>query len=267
MSTHEDIEALAALDAVGAASVSEQASLQAHLDSCAECRMAHDEYSEAATAFARDLEPVNPPYEVRGAIMDTLEIDDGDDTLREIVEYRRRNDPRWWLATAATVFFALWGWRELALRAAHEHIQSRDAEIRTLSEQNTLLTQRNQRLTSEIAGLAASDTRVISLIGQQVAPSASARVFIEPANRRAVVFFSNLPTNANDKSYQLWIIRSDQSAPQSAGVFDATSNGSATVTVENLPVDTTIKAMAVTVEPRGGVPQPTNANYVLMGKS
>ena len=266
MSTHEDIETLAALDAIGAASLEEQDSLQAHLDSCDDCRMAHDEYAEAAAAFARGLEPVTPPDVVRGAIMDTLEIDEGDDTLREIVEYRRR-DPRWWLATAATVFFALWAWRELAVRAAHEHIQSRDAEIRSLAEQNTLLTQRNQRLTAEIAGLTASDTRVISLAGQKVAPAASARVFLEPGKRRAVVFFSNLPANDNDKSYQLWIIRSDQAAPQSAGVFEASPNGTATIAVSNLPIDTTIKAMAVTVEARGGVPQPTNANYVVMGKS
>jgi len=266
MSAHEEIETLAALDAIGAASATEQSALQAHLDSCTDCRMAHDEYSEAAAAFARVLEPVTPPEEVRGAIMDTLEVDNGDDTLREIVEYRRR-DPRWWLATAATVFFAMWAWRELALRAAHEHIQSRDAEIRTLAEQNALLTLRNQRLSAEIAGLTATDTRVISLAGQKVAPSASARVFLEPAKRRAVVFFSNLPANANDKSYQLWIIRSDQPAPQSAGVFNASPNGTATIAVENLPVDTAIKAMAVTVEARGGVPQPTNANYIVMGKS
>jgi hypothetical protein len=171
-------------------------------------------------------------------------------------------DTRWWLGVAALVFFALWGWRELAIRAAHERIAFRDAEIRRLAASNALLTQRNEKLNSEIAALAASDTRMIALTGQQIAPSASARVYLEPSKRRAVAFFANMPATPPDKSYQLWIIRADQPAPQSAGVFEATT-GAATLSVANLPVDTQIKAMAVTIEARGGVQAPTNANYVV----
>ena len=91
-------------------------------------------------------------------------------------------------------------------------------------------------------------------------------MFLVPEHRRAIVFFSNLPENPKDKSYQLWIIRADQPKPQSAGVFDA-SHGSATITIENLPVETEIKALAVTLEPRGGVEQPTNTNFVVLGKT
>ena len=75
-----------------------------------------------------------------------------------------------------------------------------------------------------------------------------------------------MPPNSGDHSYQLWIIRADQPKPQSAGVFDA-SEGHASLTVENLPVDTQIKALAVTLEPRGGVEQPTNTNFFVMGNS
>jgi hypothetical protein len=46
-----------------------------------------------------------------------------------------------------------------------------------------------------------------------------------------------------------------------------TGSGNATITVENLPVATEIKALAVTLEPRGGVAQPTNANFFVMGNS
>ena len=49
-------------------------------------------------------------------------------------------------------------------------------------------------------------------------------------------------------------------------MFDVV-NGNATISVENLPVSTEIKALAVTLEPRGGVAQPTNTNFYVMGKA
>jgi cell division protein FtsB len=191
-------------------------------------------------------------------------IEETDDTLTQ--SRGRFGASRWWLATAATLFFALWGWRELGIRAAREKVASRDAEIRQLTEQNAVLTQRIEKLTAEMTALGSSETRTIALAGQHVAPAASARVFLQQANRRAVVFFQRLPVNPHDKSYQLWIIRADPAKPQSAGVFDVSPAGAATISVENLPAATEIKALAVTMEPRGGVQQPTNTKFYLMGK-
>jgi anti-sigma-K factor RskA len=80
-----------------------------------------------------------------------------------------------------------------------------------------------------------------------------------------VLFFHNLPTHGQDKSYQLWLIRSDQPKPVSAGVFDAGRNGSASISIENLPISTEIKGMAVTLETKGGAPQPSNTNFIVSG--
>jgi anti-sigma-K factor RskA len=98
-----------------------------------------------------------------------------------------------------------------------------------------------------------------------MSPSASARVFLDPTRRRAIVFFYNLPTNPNDKSYQLWIIRGDQPNPQSAGVFDVAASGNASLSIDNLPVMTEIRALAVTMELRGGVNQPAEKKFYVMG--
>lgn len=257
MTTHAEYQEVAALDAIGAASPDEERDLHAHLATCAECRRVRDEYAEAATLLARGLEPVPPPADVRERVVsaDDNVVDAG----------RRFGGGVWWLATAATLFLALWGWRELSMRVERENYRTQQAEIRRLAEDNARLAQRNEKLSAEMAALASRDTREIALTGQQVAPAASARVFLEPDKRRAVVFFYNLPANASDKSYQLWVIAGDK--PQSAGVFDVTSSGKATVSVENLPVATEIKALAVTLEPRGGVEQPTNTNFYVMGKS
>lgn len=259
MMTHAEYEDAAALDAIGAASADEERHLHEHLGSCTDCRRVRDEYAEAATLLARGLDPVTPPADVRDRVVSAGEED-------VVVDAERRfGGGAWWLATAATLFLALWGWRELAMRVEREKYTTQQAEIRRLAEDNARLAQRNDKLSAEMAALAAAGTRQIALTGQQAAPSASARVFLEPDKRRAVVFFYNLPANAKDKSYQLWVIAGDK--PQSAGVFDVNRGGNATVSVNNLPVATEIKALAVTLEPRGGVAQPTNSNFYVMGRS
>jgi Anti-sigma-K factor rskA len=263
MTTHEELEAIAALDAIGAATAEEAATLHAHLPGCPECSRARDEYAEAAALLARRLTPVVPPGGLRERVVGTVNQDASDNVVIQAA-------PRfnWWLATAATLFLALWGWRELSVHAAKSRIRDQEATIKQLTDQNGLLASQREKLASEMAtALAAADTRTITLAGQAASPSASARVFVEPKARRAIVFFYNLPATANDKSYQLWIIRSDQPKPQNAGAFSVTQDGTATIKVENLPTDVPIKAFAVTLEPRGGVEQPTNTNFFVMGSS
>jgi anti-sigma-K factor RskA len=255
--THEEFESIAALDAIGAASAEESTSLHAHVNDCADCRKVRDEYAEAATLLARQLDPVTPPGDMRDRIVANVQEPDN------VVDASPRFN--WWLATAATLFLALWGWRELSIRAAKTRIHDQEATIQQLTEQSELLAAQREKLAAEMSALAGADTRTIVLTGQAASPAASARVFLEPKGRRAVVFFYHLPANAKDKSYQLWIIRSDQPKPQSAGVFGAANDGRATVTVENLPTDVPIKAFAVTLEPKGGVDQPTNTNFFVMG--
>lgn len=261
--THEEFEAIAALHALGVAAADEERDLLAHLEECAGCRRVLDDYSGVAASMALALAPVEPPGEIRDRVVSSIQR-----TQPEVVDIttERRRVP-WWLATAATFFFALWGWREFQIRVSRERVNAQHAEIAQLRNENTRLAQQKDRLAAEIAAIASAQTQTISLSGQQASPQSSARVFMEPDKRRAIVFFYNLPENAGDKSYQLWIIRGDQPAPMSAGVFDVSRSGNASIVIENLPVATEIKALAVTLEPRGGVAQPTNTNFYLMGKS
>jgi len=260
MIDHEQFDSIAALDAIGAATPDEANALAAHLTSCPDCRRARDEYGEAASLLARELDPVAPPPRLRDRIFAAVENGN-------VIDARDRfNSSRWWMA-AAVVFLALWGWRELSVRVTREKINTAEAEVRRLAGQNQLLAARNEKLSAEMASLASRDTRTIALTGQQVSPSASAKVFLEPQQRRAVVFFYNLPANAADKSYQLWILRGDQPKPQSAGVFDVTKSGAASISIENLPLATEIKGLAVTLEPKGGVAQPTNTNFFVAGNT
>ena len=246
MTTHEEFESIAAMDAIGAATADEGHALRAHLRECVPCRRARDEYAEAVTLLARDLEPVEPPRDLRERISPARET---------------RISP-WWLATAATIFLALWGWREFSVRVMRENTTSQKAEIAELKTKIDQLNSQNEKLASV---LGSTETQTIALTGQEVAPSASAKVFLVPNHRRALVFFNNLPANPGDKSYQLWIIRADQPKPMSAGIFDVDATGKASISIENLPLATEIKALAVTLEPKGGVEQPTNTKFIVAG--
>ena len=236
--THEETETIAALDALGVAGAGDAVVLAMHVAACLPCRRARDEYRRATTLLALGLDPVLPPRAVRERLVESVTT----------AAASRRSS--WRLAAAAALIVALFGWRELGVR-----------------EERARLQQENAKLTSEIAALGAADTRTIALAGQEIAPRASAKVFLEPGRRRAIVFFHDLPANPGDKSYQLWIIRADRPAPVSAGVFDVTRDGKASIAIEHLPIFTEIKALAVTLEPRGGVTQPTNSEFFVAGNA
>jgi anti-sigma-K factor RskA len=86
--------------------------------------------------------------------------------------------------------------------------------------------------------------------------SAVGRTFIDAAGRRAVFYAANLPALGPDKSYQLWYLDEDEEKT-SAGVFNADAQGKAALVIDQpLPLER-IQGWVVTVEPRGGRPQPT----------
>ena len=48
-------------------------------------------------------------------------------------------------------------------------------------------------------------------------------------------------------------------------MFDVAAGGNATLSIDNLPVLTEIKALAVTMERRGGADQPSEKKFYVMG--
>ena len=108
--------------------------MSAHVAGCDSCRRARDEYAEAVTGLVYSLEPVAPPKDVRERVVDTLR------------PARQFKVQPWWLATAATLFLALWGWREVGIRVAREQVIAQQAEIRGLTEERDRLAAQNEKL-------------------------------------------------------------------------------------------------------------------------
>ncbi len=117
-------------------------------------------------------------------------------------------------------------------------------------------------LQSSVAVLAAPDLVRIDLAGQPTAPQSSGRALWSRA--RGMVFAtSNLPAAPAGRVYQVWVVTAG--APISAGlVVPDPAGGGMTYfyTPPDIPAPT---AVAVTLEPAGGVPAPTGQFY-LVGK-
>jgi anti-sigma-K factor RskA len=117
-------------------------------------------------------------------------------------------------------------------------------------------------LDQTVAVLTAPDMVRVDLKGQSGAPNATARAFWSTS--RGLVFSAeNLPALDPARVYQLWTIH--QGTPVSAGILRIDRAGGSAHRAPPPPGATPPEAVAVSIEPLGGVTAPTGA-IVLIGK-
>lgn len=172
-----------------------------------------------------------------------------------------------WAAAAGLALVAGWlAWGNAELRSELEaSLAQRDAEaMRAAGLASDLASARADlaRLVRAHDIVAAPGARGVRLAGLGEQPDATGQTYVDPASRRAVFYASQLPPAPADRTYQLWFIADGQ--PVSAGVFEVDSEGRATLLVDDVASPDSIQSWAVTVEPEGGVPQPTG-EMVLQG--
>jgi anti-sigma-K factor RskA len=186
------------------------------------------------------------------------------------VVIKRGGIPAWtgWLATAAMLAVAVGlGMYSMQLRDRIIRTEQRAAEAeRNLVQVRQALGEsevQTRTLRLQAAVLIAPDMAKIDLAGQPVAPGAQARAFW--SRQRGMVFAAtSLPQLPTGKVYQLWVVPGGLGAtPISAGLLTPDPNGSLNthfVTPTDLP---TPAALAVTLEPAGGVSSPTGEKYLV----
>jgi len=267
---HEEFDELAALEAIGGVSGDESRRLAEHCTDCTPCSDALGDYRDAAAGFAIGLAPVTPRRDARDSLLRQIEAEAVADSriaeaTEDAVEAVRRTIPSWWFAAAAVFFLALFGWSELRLRALDEEMSVLQTEKNAIAEENMGLAN-EARVARERLDTLRSASQLLHLTASADATRAHASVFMDGARHRAVVVFENLEQNDNAHSYQLWIIRGDMKPPMSVGVFDADADGHGEFEVSDMPVDVPITGLAVTLEPRGGLPAPSG-KVLLQGKA
>ena len=138
-----------------------------------------------------------------------------------------------------------------------------ESELTEQAREVTSLQQEIARQQELLKTLISADTQVVALDGLKPSPAARGRVWW---HRAAGGFFvaSGLPAAPAGKTYQLWAIAGG--TPLNAGVFDVDPKGTAALRVKPVAGVEKVEVFAVTLEPAGGLPQPSGAMY-LAGKS
>ncbi len=254
--SHEPYLELAAAYALGALEGEERSRFEAHLrEGCPECETAMREYEESLAGLAAELPSVAPPPRVKAALMERLEAE------ARAARPAERPTPWWWsmwpltfagatVVAAAVVVYL--GWRINAL----------DRELAQRSQEMAALRARVAQQQEFLTILRAPETKVVSLAGLKPSPTAEGRMWWL-RGVGGVLMANGLPVTPPGKTYQLWAIAGGK--PVSAGIFDVDPKGGATLQVKPPPAVDTVDLFAVTLEPAGGLPQPSGEMY-LAGK-
>jgi anti-sigma-K factor RskA len=249
---HEQLGDQAAAYALGALTPAERLAFEAHLAECAICAAEVRSFAPVAAGLAHLVPAEEPAPHVRARLMSVVS--------------RRSPWSASWLAAAASIALAVGlGGYSAALRTRVTGLESqlREATRRAEASEGQMAEARRVAFEaqSQVAVLAAPDLARIDLAGQPVAPTATARAFW--SRTRGLVFTaSNLPAPPPGRAYQLWVLTA-QPAPISAGMLSIDASGRVTARFDTPPDLPRPVAMAVTLEPEGGVPAPTGAKYLV----
>ncbi len=227
-----DIHALSGAYVVDAVDDIERAQFERHLTGCDDCRLEVESLREGASLLAESVaQPA--PAALRAQILSTIETVRPLPPLLADVQSRarahRRRLPTLIAAAAALVVIGGAG-----ATVWHPWEQAPVADV-TASQLET-----------------APDVQVMK---QELAGGGEITLTRSRSLNSAFVSTSNMPRLHDGKTYQLWTIHDGQKVP--AGLVDGDASK---VLVEGDPG--TASAMAITIEPAGGVEQPTS-KYVV----
>jgi anti-sigma-K factor RskA len=272
--THDDARDILPLQALGVLEGAERQALEAHLAECASCRDALADEVRVVDALAYVPEQLTPRPELKARVLDVAR------TKAQVLEFKAPLTPAAVPPTAAVASKASpWPWLVAAAAAAVAVVSSIGlvraraeladlrSEIVAVEAQLAEADQRTVRATAEVRVqqqaldvLASPDLVRTTLAGLPPAANARALALLSPSRGTLVLSATGLPAPPAGRTYQLWAIVGSQAV--SAGVFTPDADGLSRV-ITSVAFNGPPVALAVTLEPEGGVPQPTGPKYLL----
>lgn len=273
--TYNDFESLCAGYVLGALSDEEKRTFERMLDNATPEQL---EIYRQMVRIKDDLslaaDPMEPSDDLFDRVLEEISVS-GSKSVSNM-ESRSENDPKssngWIFKAAAAILLAILLGLLLYSQQLSTLIDDKEARISELQteveEQNQLLTLLESELERKEELLAILESREVSLIlmaGLETNPDGYGKIVWDPENERALLQVANLPEPTTEQDYQLWLIKDEQD-PISAGIFSfeqtATDLFYRIDRLEERPSEQT-NTFAVTLEPRGGMPQPTGDMYLL----
>lgn len=279
--SRDELEELAALEAAGAASPEDRARLLRLVTQYPDALDQARELADAAALLAEGLEPVPPPPAALSQIRATIQSQatapptsqhaadeapapapretPGADIV-SLAERRRKRSLALSvvMAGAAAATTALW----LQERGQSEDLRAQVQESASAYEEDNAALRRQ---VAEARDEAQAKYQTVSAPGVKLAQvrdpkGAKVNIFVDPANRKWLVFAFELPQPAPDKDYQLWFVP-PEGKPISAGILELGPDGVLTATPK-VPAGLGEVRPAISLEKKGGAQQPTDIKLV-----
>lgn len=250
-SPHSDeIAALLPAYALEALPLSECARVEAHLNTCAECRALLADYRTIADGLPYTAPRSSAPAHLEADLIRRLNT-----PVRRPVAVQPR--PRWW-AQLAELFRATSrpAFTLVALVAAvlvMTNLYWLGALNQMRAEQGALAAQVEANAIA-LHALAAGG-RAITLHGGAAAPESAGLLVLTADNTQAILMAEGLPPAPAGSVYQLWLIHDGQR--DSGGLFTVDAHGRGALVVNAPGPLTSYQAVGVTLEPGGGSSAPT----------
>jgi anti-sigma-K factor RskA len=261
--THDELRELTGGYALGVLSEAEHRALDAHLSGCPDCAEEVRQLQRVALGLAHAVPQHAPPAALRDRVLRAAVAASPAAPARESTRAARMPVATW-LAAAASIAAVALGLYTLTLRQRIDDLQAQLRDVSARFQRDLEVARASGDRANVITSvLAAADLRRIDLAGQPKAPQSAGRAYWSPS--RGLVFTAaNLPALAPGRQYQLWVIPPGPSGkPLSAGLLDLEADGGAVALVDTRTA-AQVGTVAVTIEPAGGVPQPTG-DMVLAG--
>jgi anti-sigma-K factor RskA len=260
--THQDVHDLAPEYVLGGLDEVTRMRVVAHLSACPSCRAEVASVSQVFDAVGRSVPDVAPPAALRDRIVRipaTAPVPTSAPTSAA---------PLWPMlyrvAAVAVLAIALWQWgaarREVsALRARVAQLQVEAGQLLVARASIRDLESQVETMTHQVQVLRATDLVTYSLAAQAPAIGAHARAYV--SHKDGMVFTAEgLPPLPAGRVYQLWVIVNAK--PISVGVFEPDATGRVHAVMDTPPISVMPRTVAVTLEPTGGLPQPSGAVYL-----
>jgi hypothetical protein len=246
-----------ALYALQALSREESQNAREHLVKCVECRGELARLEGDLAALAMSVEQHSLPAGARERFMRRIAEEPGISAAGRggadvvpIRRERRQGAAGWlgWIAAAAMLMIAV------GLGVQVSHLRA------VLNERNGRLEalQSSQSREAKVAELLSSPTaRKVVLTTPKAAPEPTGRAVYQASRGELIFQASNLARIPSEKTYELWIIPANGSAPIPAGLFRPDEAGNGAVILPEIPGGVEAKAFGVTMENAAGSKTPT----------
>jgi anti-sigma-K factor RskA len=249
--------------AFGTLDEAERAAVEAHLlTRCAECHARLRDASELSVRLAQAVPQVEPHARMKEKLFERIHATQHP-TKPEGATIGR---PRfaWIVAGVSTAAAGMLLWQTSTLRRevsdTHRLLAATVVDMGKLRSEISSCRSEVEKYKDAMM-LGEPGVRFVSLDGMEPNRNSFGSVVTKPDKSAGMLYVYRFPMAPEGREYQLWGLR-DGLPPVSLGTFTVDANGTAMLNMKSIPESTHIVGFSVTIEPQGGMPQPTGMMYV-----